>query len=122
MLHYVVQYPQLMDGLDPNVRAELGDPGDESLLADVVRHLSEEPGMDTGTLVGCFVGRAGYDELVALAEEEALLTKEALLQDLETRARRYVSKREGAALTRKARETDAVEDAKRRYAKAQQML
>ncbi|MYA16771.1 MAG: DNA primase [Gammaproteobacteria bacterium] len=123
LLHYVVQYPQLMDDLDPNVRAELADPDDASLLADVVRHVAQEPGMDTGTLVGCFVGREGYDVLVALAEEEPVLTREALAPDLEARARRYVAKREGAALTRKARETDTVEDAKRRSdAKAQQVL
>ena len=123
LLHYVVQYPKLMDDLDPGVRAKLADPGDTSLLADVVRHLAEEPGMDTGTLVGLFVGRGGYDELVALAEEETLLTQEALVPDLEARARRYVAKREGAALTRRALETDTLEDAKRRSdAKVQQML
>ncbi|MCY3839351.1 MAG: DNA primase [Gammaproteobacteria bacterium] len=62
LLKYVVQYPQLIDGMDPTVRAGLADPADLSLLADVVRHLVEEPGMNTGTLIGCFVGRAGYDD------------------------------------------------------------
>ena len=54
LLKYVVQYPQLIDGMDPTVRADLADPVDASLLADVVRHLVEEPDMNTGTLIGLF--------------------------------------------------------------------
>lgn len=123
LLKYVVQYPQLIDGMDPTVRADLADPADASLLADVVRHLVEEPGMNTGTLIGCFVGRAGYDNLAALAEEETLLPVEAIVHDLEPRARRYVLERRGAALTRRAVESGSVEDAKRRSdAKVQQAL
>ena len=114
LLKYVVQYPQLIDGMDPTVRADLADPADSSLLADVVRHLVEEPGMNTGTLIGCFVGRAGYGDLAALAEEESLLPVEAIVRDLEPRARRYVYERRGAALTRRAVESGSVEDAKRR--------
>ena len=123
LLKYVVQYPQLIDGMDPTVRADLADPVDASLLADVVRHLVEEPDMNTGTLIGCFVGSAGYDDLAALAEEETLLPMEAIVHDLETRARRYVIERQGAALTRRAVESGSVEDAKRRSdAKVQQAL
>ena len=123
LLKYVVQYPQLIDGMDPTVRADLADATDTSLLADVVRHLVEEPGMNTGTLIGCFVGRAGYDALAAVAEEETLLPMEAIVPDLETRARRYVLERQGAALTRRAVESGSVEDAKRRSdAKVQQAL
>ena len=113
LLKYVVQYPQLIDGMDTTVREELADPADASLLADVVRHLVEEPGMNTGTLIGCFVGRAGYDDLAALAEEETLLPKEAIVRDLETRARRYVHARQGAMLKGRAVESGTVEDAKR---------
>ncbi|MCE2459349.1 MAG: DNA primase [Pseudomonadales bacterium] len=113
LLKYVVQYPQLIDGMDATVRAELADPTDASLLADVVRHLVDEPGMNTGTLIGCFVGRAGYDDLAALAEEETLLAKEAIVLDLEKRARRYVFKRQEAALARRAVESGSVDDAKR---------
>lgn len=123
LLKYVVQYPQLIDGMNPTVRADLADPVDASLLADVVRHLVEEPDMNTGTLIGCFVGSAGYDDLAALAEEETLLPMEAIVRDLETRARRYVLERQGAALTRRAVESGTVEDAKRRSdAKVQQAL
>ena len=123
LLKYVVQYPQLIDGMDPTVRADLADPVDASLLADVVRHLVEEPDMNTGTLIGCFVGSAGYDDLAALAEEETLLPMEAIVHDLETRARRYVVERQGAALMRRAVESGSVEDAKRRSdAKVQQAL
>ena len=123
LLKCVVQYPQLIDGMDPTVRADLADAADASLLADVVRHLVEEPDMNTGTLVGCFVGRAGYDDLAALAEEETLLPMEAMVRDLETRARRYVLERQGAALTRRAVESGSVEDAKRRSdAKVRQAL
>lgn len=123
LLKYVVQYPQLIDGMDPTVRADLAEATDSSLLADVVRHLVEEPGMNTGTLIGCFVGRAGYDDLAAMAEEETLLPMEAIARDMETRARRYVLERQGAALTRRAIESGLVEDAKRRSdAKAQQAL
>ena len=113
LLKYVVQYPQLIDGMDPTVRAELADPADASLLADVVRHLVEDPGMNTGTLIGCFVGRTGYEDLAALAEEETLLSKEAIFRDLERRARRYVHERQGAVLKVRAVESGAVEDAKR---------
>ena len=123
LLKYVLQYPQLIDGMDPTVREHLADPADASLLADVVRHLVEEPGMNTGTLIGCFVGRSGYDDLAALAEEETLLPLEAIVRDLEPRARRYVFERQGAALTRRAVESGSVEDAKRRSdAKVQQAL
>lgn len=123
LLKYVVQYPQLIDGMDATVRAELADPTDASLLADVVRHLVDEPGMNTGTLIGCFVGRAGYDDLAALAEEETLLAKEAIVLDLEKRARRYVFKRQEAALARRAVESGSVYDAKRLSdAKVQQAL
>ena len=123
LLKYVVQYPQLIDGMDPTVRADLADPADSSLLADVVRHLVEEPGMNTGTLLGCFVGRAGYDDLAGLAQEETLLPVEAIVRDLEPRARRYVVERQGAALMRRAVESGSVEDAKRRSdAKVQQAL
>lgn len=123
LLKYVVQYPQLIDGMDPTVRASLADPVDASLLADVVRHLVEEPDMNTGALIGCFVGSAGYDDLAALAQEETLLPMEAIVHDLETRARRYVLERQGAALTRRAVESGSVEDAKRRSdAKVQQAL
>ena len=123
LLKYVVQYPQLIDGMDSTVREELADPADASLLADVVRHLVEEPDMNTGTLIGCFVGTAGYDDLATLAEEETLLPMEAIVHDLETRARRYVLERQGAALTRRAVESGLVEDAKRRSdAKVQQAL
>ena len=123
LLKYVVQYPQLIDGMDTTVREELADSADASLLADVVRHLVEEPGMDTGTLIGCFVGRDGYDDLAALAEEETLLPKEAIVRDLETRARRYVLARQGAVLKGRAVESGTVEDAKRLSdAKLQQAL
>ena len=123
LLKYVVQYPELIDGMDPTVRADLADPVDASLLADVVRQLVEDPKMNTGTLIGCFVGSAGYDDLAALAEEETLLPIEAIVRDLETRARRYVLERQGAALTRRAVESGTVEDAKRRSdAKVQQTL
>ena len=109
--------------MDAEVRADLADPADASLLADVVRHLVEEPGMNTGTLIGCFVGRAGYDELAALTDEEMLLPEEAIVEDLETRARRYVYERQGAVLKEAAIESGTLEDAKRRSdAKAQQML
>ena len=105
-------------------RALVRSAADTSLLADVVRHLVEEPGMDTGTLIGCFVGREGYDELAALAGEEALLPKEAVVLDLDARARRYIVKRRGSALLRKALESGSMEDAQRRWsdAKAQQAL
>ena len=123
LLKYVVQYPQLIEGMDAEVRADLADPADASLLADVVRHLVEEPGMNTGTLIGCFVGRAGYDELAALTDEEILLPEEAIVEDLETRARRYVYERQGAVLKEAAIESGTLEDAKRRSdAKVQQML
>ena len=123
LLKYVVQYPELIDGMNPTVRADLADPVDASLLADVVRQLVEDPDMNTGTLIGCFVGSAGYDDLAALAEEETLLPMEAIVRDLETRARRYVLERQGAALTRRAVESGTVEDAKRRSdAKVQQAL
>ncbi|MDE0661560.1 MAG: DNA primase [Gammaproteobacteria bacterium] len=124
LLKYVVQYPQLIDGLDSQMRTELADAADTSLLADVVRHLVEEPGMDTGTLIGCFVGREGYDELAALAGEEVLLPEEAVVLDLDARARRYIVKRRGSALLRKALESGSMEDAQRRWsdAKAQQTL
>ena len=123
LLKYVIQYPQLIDGMDPTVREGLSDPADATLLADVVRHLVEEPGMNTGTLIGCFVGRAGYDDLAALAEEETLLPKEAIVHDLETRARRYVHEREGAVLKGRAVESGSVDDAKRLSdAKVQQTL
>ena len=123
LLKYVVRYPQLINGMDPTVRAELADPTDVSLLADVVRHLVDEPDMNTGTLVGCFVGHAGYDDLAALAEEESLLPKEAILLDLEARARRYVINRQGAVLARRALESGRVDDLKRLSdAKARQAL
>ena len=123
LLKYVVQYPQLIEGMDAKVRADLADAADVSLLADVVRHLVEDPGMNTGTLVGCFVGRAGYDELAALTDEEILLPEEAIVEDLETRARRYVYERQGAVLKEAAIESGTLEDAKRRSdAKVQQML
>lgn len=123
LLKYVVQYPQLIDGMDPTVRADLADATDSSLLADVVRHLLEEPDMNTGTLIGCFVGRSGYDDLAAMAEEETLLPMDAIARDMETRARRYVLERQGAALTRRAIESGSVEDAKRRSdAKVRQAL
>lgn len=123
LLKYVVRYPELIDGMNPTVRADLADPVDASLLADVVRQLVEDPEMNTGTLIGCFVGSAGYDDLAALAEEETLLPMEAIVRDLETRARRYVLERQGAALTRRAVESGTVEDAKRRSdAKVRQAL
>ena len=123
LLQFVVQYPQLIDDLDANMRAELADSDDPSLLADVVRHLMDEPGMDTGTLVGCFQGQDVYDELAALAGAETLLPKEEVVPDLETGVRRYVARRRAKALTRRAVESGLVEDAKRRSdAKVQQAL
>ena len=124
LLKYVVQYPQLIDGLDSDMRAELADAADTSLLAAVVRHLVQEPGMDTGTLIGCFVGREGYDELAALAGEEAILPEEAVTLDLDERARRYIAMRRGSALSQKALESGSMEDAERRWsdAKAQQAV
>ncbi|MDE0038205.1 MAG: DNA primase [Gammaproteobacteria bacterium] len=124
LLKYVVQYPQLIDSMDARLRAELADSADPSLLADVVRQIVEEPGMDTGTLIASYQGQDSHTELAALADEEILLTEEALALDLEREVRKYVAVRQGAALSRRARESGSVEDAQRRYsdAKAQQTL
>ena len=124
LLKYVVQYPQLIDSMDAKLRAELADSADASLLADVVRQIVEEPGMDTGTLIASYQGQDSHTELAALADEETLLTAEALALDLEREVRKYVALRQGAVLSRRARESGSVEDAQRRYsdAKAQQTL
>ncbi len=124
LLKYVVQYPHLIDSMDAKLRAELADSADASLLADVVRQIVEEPGMDTGTLIASYQGQDSHTQLAALADEEILLTEEALALDLEGEVRKYVAVRQGAALSRRARESGSVEDAQRRYsdAKAQQAL
>ena len=113
LLHLVVKYPELIDGLDQKDRSALADSGDSSLLADVVRYLMEQSGTDTGTLLARYVGQGTYGELAALVDKPLELASPALKVEFETGVRRYLADRYRLPFSRDARERGSLDDLQR---------
>ena len=116
LLRHLVKHPQLVAGLDADVRQRLVDACEGELLGEALRYVVEQPDADTATLLGRFAGEAAYAQLASAAAAPSLLTGAALAAEFADAAERYLgesTRRQQAALLDSVRQSGSLEDLQR---------